>query len=97
MIKKSLFVSRDRGVRVDVSTEGTNITNRRNFNKVWDQFDPNNLTPTFANGTTANLLKGPYNFKGFVPTSPSQLQQTPLAFIGVDNPRRVQFGLRIAF
>lgn len=97
MIKKSLFVSRDRGVRVDVSAEGTNITNRRNFNKVWDQFDPNNLTPTFANGTTANLLKGPYNFKGFVPTSPGQLQQTPLAFIGVDNPRRVQFGLRIAF
>jgi hypothetical protein len=97
LIKKSLYVSRDRGVRVDVSAEGTNITNRRNFNKVWDQFDPNNQTPTFANGTTANLLTGPYNFKGFVPTSPSQLQQTPLAFIGVDNPRRVQFGLRISF
>jgi hypothetical protein len=97
MIKKSLFVSRDRGVRVDISGEGTNITNRINFNKVWDQFDPNNLTPTFGNGTTANLLTGPYNFKGFVPTSPSQLQQTPLAFIGVDNPRRIQFGLRVAF
>jgi hypothetical protein len=97
MIRKSLFVSRDRGVRVDVSAEGTNITNRVNFNKVWDQFDPNNLNPTFANGTTANLLTGPYNLKGFAPTSASQLQQTPLAFIGVDNPRRIQFGLRVSF
>ena len=78
-----------------------------NFNKVWDQFrspypatgfDPNvNPVVTFADGQQMNMLKGPYNPHGFVPTSASQLADTPLAFIGVDNPRRVQFGLKIAF
>src|SRR5713226_6391173 len=73
-----------------------------NFNKVWDQFDTlgasaANPAVTFANGTTANLLTGPYNFKGFVPTSASQLQNVPLAFVGTDSPRQVSVGLRFSF
>ena len=105
--QKSLFISRERGTKVDVIVEGTNILNTVNFNKVWDQFrspypatgfDPAvNPVVTFANGTTLNMLKGPYNLKGFVPTNKNQLADTPLAFVGVDAPRRIQFGLRIAF
>ncbi len=102
LIRKSLYLKRDRGLRFDISLEGTNILNRRNFNKVWDQFDTlgasaANPVVTFANGTTANLLTGPYNFKGFVPTSASQLQNVPLAFVGTDGPRRVSVGLRFSF
>jgi hypothetical protein len=111
LIRKSLYVKRDRGLRFDLSLEGTNVLNRRNFNKVWDQFDTlnpygaggflgnptANPVVTFANGTTGNLLTGPYNFKGFVPTSASQLQNVPLAFVGTDSPRQVSIGLRFSF
>jgi hypothetical protein len=106
-IQKTLFLVRDRGLRIDLIAEGTNILNRVNFNKVWDQFpspypatgfDPNiNPVVTFANGSSVNLLTGPYNLKGFKPTSSSQLAGTPLAFVGADNARQVQFGLRFAF
>jgi len=106
-IQKTLFLVRDRGLRVDMIVEGTNILNRVNFNKVWDQFlspypatgfDPNiNPVVTFANGSSVNMLTGPYNLKGFKPTSSSQLAGTPLAFVGADAARQVQFGLRFAF
>ena len=111
LIRKSLYLNRDRGLRFDLSVEGTNILNRRNFNKVWDQFDTlnpysstgflgnpgANPVVTFANGTTGNLLTGPFNFKGFVPTSAAQLQNVPLAFVGTDSARRVSVGLRVSF
>jgi len=109
LIRKSVFISRDRGLRVDISATGTNILNRINFNKVWDEFSSPypangfagaptaNPVVTLANGSTVNLLTGPYNVKGFKPTSSAQLAGTPGAFVGVDNPRRIQFGLRLAF
>lgn len=115
LIRKSVFINRDRGLRVDISAEGTNILNRINFNKVWDEFSspyPNtagstafgflgaptaNPVVTLANGSTVNLLTGPFNVKGFKPTSSAQLAGTPGAFVGVDNPRRIQFGLRLVF
>ncbi len=106
-IQKSMYVLRDRGVRLDVIAEGTNILNRANFNKVWDQFlspypstgfDPSvNPVVTFANNSTVNMLTGPYNLKGFVPTSASQLNGQSLAFVGADSPRQVQFGLKLVF
>jgi hypothetical protein len=43
------------------------------------------------------MLTGPYNLKGFKPTSASQLAGTPLAFVGADSARQVQFGLRVVF
>jgi len=106
-IQKSFIVWSDRGLKIDVVAEGTNLLNTINFNKVWDQFrspypatgfDPN-ISPivTFADGSKANLLTGPYNLKPFVPTSKNQLADTPLAFIGVDSPRRIQFGLKLSF
>jgi len=74
---------------------------------VWDQFlspypatgfDPNvNPVVTFGNGSTMNMLTGPYNLKGFAPASASQLNGQPLAFVGADNPRQVQFGLKLVF
>ena len=79
----------------------------RRFDKVWDEFSSPypangflgaptaNPVVTFANGSTANLLTGPYNLKGFVPTNKNQLAGTPGAFVDVDNPRRIQFGLRL--
>lgn len=106
-LQKSLLAHGDQGFRIDLIVEGTNILNTVNFNKVWDQFrspypasgfDPNiNPVVTFANGSSVNMLKGPFNLKGFVPTSKNQLADTPLAFVGVDSPRRIQFGLRVAF
>jgi hypothetical protein len=106
-IQKSLYVSRDRGVRLDLIAEGTNILNRANFNKVWDQFlspyptagfnSSINPVVTFADGSSVNMLTGPYNLKGFVPTNANQLNGQPLAFVGADSPRQVQFGLKLVF
>jgi len=106
-IQKTLFLVRDRGLRIDLIAEGTNILNRVNFNKVWDQFlspytatgfDPNiNPVVTFANGSSVNMLTGPYNLKPFKPTNANQLAGTPLAFVGADSARQVQFGLRFSF
>jgi hypothetical protein len=106
-VQKSLFVLRDRGVRFDLIAEGTNILNRANFNKVWDQFlspypaagfdSSVNPVVTFANGSAMNMLTGPYNLKGFAPAAASQLNGQPLAFVGADNPRQAQFGLKLVF
>jgi carboxypeptidase family protein len=96
-ITKSFYIARDRGVRVDFSVVGSNLLNTTNFNKVWDQF-PATQTLTIADtGQTLDLLHGPFNLKGFKPTTPEQLSGHPLAFVGVDNPRRFQFGLRVVF
>jgi hypothetical protein len=96
-IQKSLFILRDRGVRVDLIADGTNILNRVNFNKVWDQFPAVPTLPIADTGQTLDLQNGPYNLKGFKPVTADQLQGHPLAFISADNPRRVQFGLKVVF
>jgi len=113
-VQKSLFIFGERRFKLDLVAEGTNILNKVNFNKVWDQFlspypaagcldpvtgkcDASKGVVTFANGSTANLLTGPYNLKPFEPTSNKQLQGVPLAFVGADNPRRLQFALKVVF
>jgi len=91
---KAIFINRDRGIRADLIAEGTNIFNRINFNKVSDVFD-NGLS--LAGGQTLNLLTGPYTgFHGVRPTSVAGVQH-PLSYASADLPRRIQFGLRLAF
>ncbi|HEY6351823.1 MAG TPA: TonB-dependent receptor [Candidatus Angelobacter sp.] len=97
--QKSFYINRDRGVRVSVIAQGTNLLNHVNFNHVNDVFDQNGLSPnvTLPNGQILNLLSGPYTgLKGVVPTNASQLNQ-PLFFSSADSPRQIQFGLKIAF
>src|SRR5262249_36939675 len=89
-LQKSLFVLRDRGVKFDLIRGGPTLLARFTSNKVWHHslrpspasgFDPNvNPVVTFANGSSMNMLTGPYNLKGFKPTSASQLNGQPLAF-----------------
>ncbi len=96
---KALFLNRDRGIKLDLIVEGTNIFNRTNFNKVNDVFDANGFSSAvaLANGQTLNLLTGPYTgLHGVKPHSTSDLQ-TPLSFLSADTARQVQFGLRFAF
>ena len=98
-LSKSIFINRDRGVRVVLIAEGTNIFNRINFNKVSDQFDIKGFTSAvkLANGQTLDLFKGPFTgLHGVVPTNINQVQ-TPLSYASADSPRRIQFGLRLAF
>jgi TonB-dependent receptor-like protein len=93
-VQKSIFISRDHGVKMDFIAEGTNIFNRVNFNKVSDVFD-NGLS--VAGGQTVNLVTGPFTgLHGVRPTIVSDVQH-PLSFASADLPRRVQFGLRLAF
>jgi len=97
--QKALFIVRDRGIRLNVIVQGTNLLNHVNFNHVNDIFDVNGLAPTVTlpTGQTLNLLTGPYTgLHGVRPTNASQLSQ-PLFFSQADFPRQVQFGLKLAF
>ncbi|HKD14841.1 MAG TPA: carboxypeptidase regulatory-like domain-containing protein [Candidatus Angelobacter sp.] len=97
--QKALFIKRDRGVRLNLIVQGTNLLNHVNFNKVNDVFDLGGLSTAvpLPNGQTLNLVTGPYTgLKGVVPTDPSQLSK-PLFFSKADFPRQVQFGLKLAF
>jgi Carboxypeptidase regulatory-like domain len=110
-IQKTMFVIRDRGVKVNLIADGVNIFNRANFNKVWDDFTSlnpyptgfNNALPntnpviTFANGDTMNILTGPFNVNGFKPTNYKQLSGVPGAFVSAGTPRQIQFGLQVIF
>jgi hypothetical protein len=96
---KAIFLNREHGVRMDFIVEGTNITNRTNFNAVNDVFDANGFTSavTLANGQTLNLLTGPYTgLHGVKPNSVAALQK-PLSFVSADSPRQVQFGIKLVF
>ncbi|MBZ5532775.1 MAG: carboxypeptidase regulatory-like domain-containing protein [Acidobacteriia bacterium] len=97
--QKAVYIQRDRGVRLHLIVQGTNLLNHVNFNKVNDVFDVNGFAPTvkLVNGQTVNLINGPFTgLKGIKPTSASQLSQ-PLVFSQADSPRQIQFGLKLAF
>ena len=107
-IQKSLYIFRDRGVKINLIADGVNILNRPNFNKVWDDFTNLNPYPagfnasanpviTFDNGSTMNILTGPFKVTGFKPASYTQLSGHPGAFVSADTPRQIQFGLQITF
>ena len=100
-IQKSLYIMRDRGLKLDMIVEGTNLFNRVNFNRVKDDFPAINGVLTLANGATLDLAHGPYKVVGFRPKSVADLS-APGAFIAgrgdfLDVPRQVQFALRIVF
>lgn len=99
-LQKAFFINRDRGVRLSMTVQATNLLNRTNFNHVNDVFDLNGIP---ANGIVQtadgplNLITGPFTgLQGKVPTNASQLTQ-PLFYSSADSPRQVQFGLRLAF
>jgi hypothetical protein len=97
--QKAVYVKRDRGVRVNLIVQGTNLLNHVNFNKVNDVFDVNGFSPTvnLVNGQSLNLITGPFTgLKGIKPTNAGQLSQ-PLVFSQADSPRQIQFGLKVAF
>lgn len=99
-LQKTVYLNRDRGTRVSFIVQGTNLLNRINYNHVNDVFDLNGIP---ANGIVqtadgpVNLLTGPFTgLHGVKPTSVNQLTQ-PLFYSQADQPRQVQFGLRLAF
>jgi hypothetical protein len=96
---KSIYINRERGLKLDFIGIGTNIFNRVNFNKVSDVFDLNGL----GNGVVQTAL-GPVNLfsgnlsglHGVKPTNSSQAVQ-PLFYSSADLPRQLQFGLKFVF
>lgn len=99
-LQKSLYINRERGVRVNLIVQGTNLLNHVNFDKVNDQFDvngfPANGIVQTANGPV-NLISGPFTgLHGVVPTNVNQLNQ-PLFYSQAADGRQIQFGLKVAF
>ena len=82
-VEKAVFISRERGLAVRLTAEGSNLLNHTNFLAV------NNVFPV----GDPRLLSGPFNLTGQQSLSASQ----PLGFTAASNPRQIQFGLRIAF
>jgi hypothetical protein len=86
--QKALFFSRDRGVRLNAIVQATNLLNHVNFIKVNDEFPITNQN---------FLLNGPFKgLHGVVPTNKLELSE-PLFFSKADQPRQIQFGLKLAF
>jgi hypothetical protein len=86
-VTKQFFIDRERGVRVDFVAEATNLFNHTNFEAV------NNfvgLDPRFVTNAPA---AGVFNVSGdrALPST------SPLGFTSAFDPRRFQFGLKIAF
>jgi hypothetical protein len=92
-VSKAFYISRDKGLKLDLIAQAQNLLNRTNFAAVNNIFpaDPSYVLP--GGGT---LLNGPYNVHGFAPTSVSQFSQ-PLAFTSAYPARYVSFGLQFAF
>jgi hypothetical protein len=78
--------------RLELIAQAQNLLNRTNFAAVNNNLpvDPNYPLP---GGT---LEMGPYNVKGFAPTSVSQLSQ-PLAFTAAYPARQVSLAMRLTF
>jgi len=107
-VSKSLYLSRDRGMRLDVIAQANDILNHTNFSSVNNIF-PNTYQPAGSvyPGSPASaivptgegnvdLLNGPYRYAGFAPRSASDLS-TPLSFRSANLPRQISFGLRFGF
>jgi hypothetical protein len=90
-VSKAMTVAQER-LRVEVIAQAQNLLNHTNFAAVNNNLpaDPNY---PLAHGT---LEMGPYNVKGFAPSSVSQLSQ-PLAFTAAYPGRQVSLALRLSF
>jgi hypothetical protein len=73
--------------------QSQNILNHTNFAAVNNNFPANPDYPLPGGGTLQN---GPYNLRGFEPTSVSQLSE-PLSFTSSYPARQISFALRFAF
>ena len=104
-ISKAFYISRESDVRLNLIAQSTNILNHTNFSAVNNIFpyteavDPRTgqltaVVPT-AEGNV-DMLNGPYNYRGYKPTSAAQLA-SPLAFTSANPPRQLSFGLQLAF
>ena len=84
-MNKAFFIRRDSGVRVEFLMEATNLFNHANFAAVNDILgvDPNSV----------DYNRGTFRLKGDKSRSLTQ----PLGFTAAFDPRRVQFGLKVAF
>ena len=80
---KSLYIDRDRGIKLELIGEGTNLLNHTNFSSVNDQFSAGDPF----------LLTGPFNVQGNKNLSPA----TPLGFTSAFPGRQMQAALRFAW
>jgi hypothetical protein len=81
-LTKAFYIRRERGWRAEFITELTNLLNHTNFLAVNDVV-----------GTNPRFLEGPYNLRG----DRSLSALAPLGFTAAGDPRRFQFGLKVAF
>ena len=87
-LEKQFFLNRDRGLRIHFLAEAVNLLNHTNFQAV------NNLSA----GNNPKYLIGPFPDGIFNVTGDKSLPQSaPLGFVSSFDPRRLQFGLKIAF
>jgi hypothetical protein len=89
-LTKSMYINRDRGVKLDLLVEGTNILNHTNFSAVNDMFPAD---PLYGLPNGKMLGTGPYNVHGVRASDPLQ----PLAFKSAFDARQLQFGIRLVF
>jgi hypothetical protein len=87
-VAKTLHARENNNRKLNLIVQIQNLLNRTNFAAVNNILPAN---PTFALPNGRNLLTGPYNVRGFAPTSVAQLGQ-PLAFTSASPPRYVSLG-----
>jgi len=86
-LNKQIFFSREKGVRAELIFEAINLLNHTNFEAV------NNFV-----GLNPKYLVGPFAPGVFNATGDRNAPSTaPLGFTSAFDPRRIQFGLKIAF
>jgi hypothetical protein len=87
-LTKQFYILREKGLRVEFTVEASNILNHTNFLAL------NNSLAAVPTGTDLTpFLLGPFNLRG----DRSRLPTSFLGFTAAGEPRRVQFGLKIAF
>jgi carboxypeptidase family protein len=82
-LAKSLYINREKGFKVQLIAEGTDLLNHTNFSSVNDQFPVGDPL----------LLTGPFNVQGNKNLSPT----TPLGFTSAFAGRQMQLGLKLAW
>jgi hypothetical protein len=82
-LAKSFYINPEKGFKVQLIAEGTNLLNHTNFSSVNDQFPVGDPL----------LLTGPFNVQGNKNLSPT----TPLGFTSAFAGRQMQLGLKLAW
>ena len=105
-VSRGIVLKKDSALRLDLIAQAQNVINHTNFTSVSNSVISYSSTTNAAGLTssattptgegTVNLLNGPFNYHGFRPNGPGQLN-TPLAFNTAAVPRQISFGLELAF